>query len=241
MLRIHSLETFWTHEGPGIRLVIFTQGCQFRCLYCENPDTIPHDGGKEVSYDELLDRVEREKTYFGKTWGVTISWGEPLLHAKQIIPFFKELKKRWVHTAIDTNGFVRNSDVEELIKYTDLFLPDIKHINNHWHKKITSQPNKNTLKFIKHLESIGKKYRIRYVLVQGFSDQDEYIHELGQWLANHTHIERLEILPYHTLGKHKREKMWRNYELGELKHTTKQQAQKAQAIFLEYIKNVYIR
>ena len=241
MIPIHSIETFWTHEWPWIRLVIFTQGCNFKCLYCENPDTITMKNWKKTSVEEIMKIVKKQKNYIAKKWWVTISGWEPLLHAKQIIPLFKKLKEEKIHTAIDTNASILNNDVKELIKYTDLIMTDIKHIDNNLHKKITWQTNIQTLKFIEYLENIKKKYRIRYVLVPWYSDQENYIKNLWEKISNYKYMERLEILPYHELWKYKRKEMWWEYKLEWVNTPNKKEIKKAQEILLKYSKNIFIR
>ena len=130
MLKIHSIETFWTHEWPGIRFILFLQWCNFQCLYCHNADTIPLSKKWEnISQKEVLEKIENSKIYFGKKWGITISGGECLLQVKDLLPFLKELKNRWFHIVIDTNWWVLNDDVKKLLEYVDLVLLDIKQID----------------------------------------------------------------------------------------------------------------
>ena len=136
-LRIHSLETFGTHDGPGIRMVVFVQGCQFRCLYCQNPDSIDIHGGSLVSIDELVTKALKQKSYFGKQGGVTVSGGEPLLQRTKLIDFFDRLHEQGINTCLDSNGRVLDTHTKELLERTDLLLLDVKHINPEWHKKLT--------------------------------------------------------------------------------------------------------
>ena len=143
MLKIHSIETFGTHEGPGIRLVIFTQGCNIRCLYCHNPDLLEIKGGKEMSVYEIIEIAKNQKEYFGDNGGITVSGGEPTLQSVEVLKLFKEAKKLSIHTALDTNGTIINNDVKKLYKYTDLLLLDVKHIDDEAHKKLTGCSNKN--------------------------------------------------------------------------------------------------
>ena len=160
MLRIHSFETFWTNEWPGIRCIVFLQGCQFRCLYCHNPDTQSMEGGKFYSVEQICEKIERVRPYFGKFWGVTISGWEPLLQAKALIPLFVELKKRWIHTTLDTNGYPWNGDVEVLVRdYTDLVLLDIKEINQddirYWHDSLIWKFSSSHIGFRKYKNQLG--------------------------------------------------------------------------------------
>jgi len=241
MLRIHSIESFGTHEGPGIRFVLFLQGCFFKCLYCHNPDTISLEWGKMMSVEDIVKQVIQVKPYFRGKWGFTVSGGEPLIQAKELFPLFKKLKKEWIHIAVDTNWFWRNDDVKNLIPLVDLFLVDIKHINNDWHQKLTGKSNENILKFVDYLESIGKAMRIRYVLVTGWTDQEEYIKELGEKFWFYKNIERIEILPYHQLGVYKWKELWRKYWLEGIPSTKIEQAEEVKKQLEAYFKKVVIR
>lgn len=188
------------HESASL---VFLQGCKFRCLYCHNPDTQPLDGWKMYSIDEIVEMAERVRPYFGKRWGVTISWWEPLLQSKELIPLFQELKKRWIHAVIDTNGHPWDRSVQELVRdYTDLVLLDIKEINPERHEKLVLVPNDNTLRFASWLREIKPTW-IRYVLVPGYSDFEEDLEEFGRRMGEYENIECVDILPYHTLGTYK--------------------------------------
>jgi len=241
MLPIHSIETFWTHEWPWIRLIIFTQWCNFKCIYCENPDTIPTKKLKKTSIKKIIEIINKQKNYIKKKWWVTISWWEPLLHAKEILPLFKKLKNDKIHTAIDTNASILNEDVKELLNYTDLIMTDIKHIDNNIHKKITWQQNTETLKFIKYLEEIKKRYWIRYVLIHWYSDQEKYIKKLWEKISTYKYMERLELLPYHELWKYKREEMWRKYKLNLRNIPNKDKINKTKKILLQYSDKIFVR
>ena len=164
-----------------------------------------------------------------------------MLQAKNIIPLFRKLKEHWINTTIDTNGYPRNQDVEELTKLTDLFLLDIKQMNNKRHKKITWQSNEHTLKFMDYLKERNKKIRLRYVLVPWYTDQEEYLHELWEKYKEYPNIERVEILPYHTLWEYKRKELWRKYELEWVKAPTKEKIDRAKWILEEHFTNVFIR
>jgi len=241
MLKIHSIETLGTHEWPGIRFVLFLQWCMFKCLYCHNPDTIPMIWGKEVSVGQIFRQVLQSKPYFGNRWWFTVSWWEPLLQAKELIPLFELLKAEWIHTAIDTNGFPRNEDVRKIIDLTDLFLVDIKHIRDDRHIAITWQSNTNTLKLLEYLNDKQKEIRLRYVLVNGWTDDEVYLDEIWQKFSKYEFIRRIEILPYHQLWVHKRKEMWRKYELENMPSTTIHQAQEVSKVFEKYFQKVVIR
>lgn len=241
MLKIHSIETFWAHEWPGIRTVFFLQWCEFKCLYCHNPDTIAMKWWKEMSDEEILDIVERNKIYFGKKWWVTASGWEPTLQAKWLISVFKELQNRWINTTLDTNGFVLNNDVKKLLKYTDLVLLDIKHFDDEKHKILTSQSNKNTLKFLDYLEENNKKYWIRHVLVPWYTDYEKHIEDLWKHLEKYKNLERLEILPYHTMWVYKWNELWMKYWLEWVEQPSRENIEKCVGILKKYIENVYVR
>src|SRR5690606_18968 len=140
-LRIHSIETFGTHDGPGIRMVVFVQGCQFRCLYCANPDTMDVGGGKLIEIDELVQKAKSQKSYFGKNGGVTVSGGEPLLQRSILKNLFIQLHENGINTALDSNGRILDDQTRELLEHTDLLLLDVKHFNMEWHKKLTGLSN----------------------------------------------------------------------------------------------------
>ncbi len=241
MLRVHSIESFWTHEWPGIRFVLFLQWCIFTCLYCHNPDTIALDWWVNVSIDDIFAKVLKMKPYFADTWGFTVSWGEPLLQAAALLPLCRKLKEAGIHVAVDTNGFVRNEDVEHLLEYVDLVLLDLKHMDAFWHQKITWQSNERVHAFLDHLESISKPTWIRYVYVPNYTDQIEHIHELGRTFWNHTCIERIEILPYHALWVYKRKSLWWEYQLDHVSSPNKDDLLSVESVFSQYFPMVLSR
>ncbi len=240
-LRIHSLETFGTHDGPGIRMVIFVQGCQFRCLYCQNPDTLNVKGGTMVEIDELVKRAVRQKTYFGKEGGVTVSGGEPLLQRSKLTTFFKALHEQDINTCLDTNGRLNNKEVHELLEHTDLVLLDVKHINDAIHHKLTGLTNRNTLALAEYRESTGKPMWLRYVLVPGWTDQEEYIEEWGRTFTNYKSVERVEIIPFHQLGLHKWELLKMDYPLKDTPSPSDELKQMTFSIFNKYFDNVILK
>ncbi len=241
MLKVHSIESFWTQEWPWIRFVLFLQWCFFKCIYCHNPDTIPINWWKEIEIDKIVEMIKQTVPYFWTRGGCTISGGEPLVQAKDLISLFKKLKKENIHTCLDTNWCLWNKNVEELLEYTDMILLDIKHIDNDWHKKITWQENKSVFNFLDYLEKNNKRTRIRYVLVPWYSDQEEYINMLWEKYGKYKCIERLEILPYHTFGEHKWKELWRKYELHWVAAPTEEAVQKAENLFKKHFKEVYVR
>ena len=239
-LRVHSIETFGTHDGPGIRLVVFVQGCQFRCLYCANPDTLPTKAGKLITLDEIVKKAENQKPYFSKQGGVTISGGEPLLQREAILQLFEKLRQLGIHTALDSNGRLLDEAAKKLMDTTDLLLLDVKHIDNQWHKRLTSVGNQNVLKVGAYREATGKPMWLRYVLVPGWSDQPEYLHLLGQHFEHYQTIEKIEIQPFHQLGKHKWEALGKEYKLADVPPASPETVAMAKEIFEQYFKEVKV-
>ena len=239
-LRVHSIESFGTHDGPGIRMVVFVQGCQFRCLYCANPDTMDIKGGHFLELDEIVERAVKQKVYFKNTGGVTVSGGEPLLQRSILKKLFERLHRENIHTVLDSNGRLIDQQAKDLLEVTDLLLLDVKHFNNVWHKKLTGLSNTSTLKLAEYRESTGKPMWLRYVLVPGWSDQGEHLHELGQHFEKYQNIERVEILPYHQLGVHKWEVMGMDYKLKNVNPPDAQKLNKTAAIFRQYFKEVRV-
>lgn len=241
MIRVHSYESMGTFDGPGLRLVVFLQGCNFRCLYCANPDTIDIKGeSKETSIDEIVRMAVSQKAFFGKKGGVTFSGGEPTLQSQALIPLFQRLKEQGIHICVDTNGSIWNSQTEELLKLTDLVLLDIKEFNNPRHQLLTERSNEQTIRTAEWLEKNGKPFWLRYVLVPGYSAFEEDMRALGEHFKDFQMIRRVEILPYHTLGVHKYEAMGQEYRLKGVKENTPEQLEAAKAVFCEYFPCVYI-
>lgn len=216
---IHSTESFGAADGPGVRFVIFVQGCRMRCAYCHNPDTWKIGGGEEMSADELIGRALKYKSYWKKGGGITVSGGEPLLQIDFLCELLKKAKEKGIHTTIDTAGnpFTREEPFFgkfcELMEYTDLVMLDIKEINPKRHKDITGFDNSNILDMAKYLSEIGKPVWIRHVLVPETSDFDEDLDKLGEFIEGLSNVERVEVLPYHTLGKFKWDNLGIKYRL----------------------------
>lgn len=230
--RVHSFESFGTVDGPGIRFVIFMQGCPLRCKYCHNRDTWSPSGGTEYTVDDLIKQVNRIKPYITASHGgVTVSGGEPLLQTNFLIEFFKNLKQKNIHTALDTSGSLPlTENVKELLKYTDLVLLDIKHIDNEKCIDLTGAPNKNTLNFAKYLSDNSIPMWIRQVLVPGITDDENDLHKLKDFIDTLKTVEKVEILPYHNLGKFKWTELGEKYELEHIVPPTKEQIQIAKNI-----------
>ena len=239
MAKIHSIETFGTVDGPGIRFVIFMQGCPMRCLYCHNPDTWQVGTGKEMSVEDLVSQIKKYKNYFGDNGGVTVSGGEPLMQIDFVIDLFKRLKQEDIHTCIDTSGVLFNKQAQtlakfdELIKYTDLVLLDIKHIDDAQHKMLTGHSNKSTLEFAKYLDKHGISMWIRYVLVPTINSDKESLTELKSFINSLKKVDNIEILPYHTLGVKKYTQLGLDYKLKNIEAPTKEQIKLAEKILKE--------
>lgn len=203
---VQSIETMGLSDGPGIRTVVFLNGCKLRCKYCHNPETQLLKE-KNMTSEELCERIIRNKPYFKRNnGGVTFSGGEPLLQKDFLIDCFKILKKDDIHIALDTSG-VGSGDYEEILSYVDLVLLDIKHITKEGYFYITGYDIDESLKFIKILNKLDKKIWIRQVIVPGIMDNDEYMDGLLEVLTSIKNIEKIEFLPYHKLGEDKYEKL----------------------------------
>lgn len=242
ILKVHSIESFGTHDGPGIRMVVFLQGCKLKCLYCHNPDTIDTHGGKEYQIEDLVKMAIKQKAYFGKKGGVTVSGGEPLLQSKQLVTFFKRLKEAGINTNVDTNGRVLNHYTEKLLDgYTDLVMLDIKHMTEQGYEDLTGQRNKETtFTFAKHREASGKKMWLRYVLIPKITNKPELLHHMGEYFKNFKTIEKIEIQPYHKLGVHKWEALGWEYQLKDARENTQEEIDDAVAILQNYFKAVKV-
>lgn len=236
--RIHSFESFGAVDGPGIRYVIFMQGCALKCKYCQNRDTWNLNGGMEYTSDELVAKVSRYKNYFAVSGGgVTVSGGEPLLQMNFLIEFFSKLKSLGIHTAIDTSGsFAITEDMKKLIDLTDLFLLDIKCINDEICKDLTGVSNKRELEFAKYLSKQGKDIWIRQVLVPGYTDKEEDLKNLKEFLSELNTVKKVEILPYHDLGKFKWIELGCKYELEGVPTATSEDVERAKQILRYLIK-----
>ena len=217
--RIHSIESFGTVDGPGIRFVLFLQGCHLQCKYCHNRDTWDLKGGEPKSLDDIFEKIKRYKNYMMLSGGgVTVTGGEPLLQVKFLIELFKKLKEEGIHTCIDTSGIVAiTDDIKELLKYTDLVLLDIKHIDDEKCKKLVGVSNKRELEFAQYLSDNNIKIWIRQVLVPGYTDDEEDLKKLKKFIKSLKTVENVQILPYHSMGKFKWEKLGNKYELEDVR------------------------
>ncbi len=236
--RIHSFESFGTVDGPGIRYVVFLQGCPLRCQYCHNPDTWGA-GGKEYTAEQVVSQALRYKNYFGEKGGVTVTGGEPLLQIDFVIELFTLLKKQGIHTCVDTSGITfRANDKacvekhEKLLAVADLFLLDIKHIDEKKCKALTGHSNENTLAFAKFLSEHNKPTWIRQVLVPELTDDEEDLKATRKFIDGLSSVERVEVLPYHTMGTVKYEKLGLEYPLKGVEAPSKERVVGAKRILI---------
>lgn len=239
MLRVHSVESFGSVDGPGIRFVIFLKGCAMRCQYCHNPDTWDRAGGNLRSVDDVLAQAQRYRSYWGTKGGITVSGGEALLQIQPLTELFCKAKALGINTCLDTSAqpFNRESSsfsaFEELMKYTDLILLDIKHIDSDAHKQLTGWKNENILDCARYLSDIGKPVWIRHVLIPGINDDDESLYKLRAFIDTLSNVERVEILPYHSLGVYKWEQLGIPYALKDVESPTEESVLHARKILTE--------
>ena len=239
MLRVHSVESFGSVDGPGIRFVTFLKGWAMRCQYCHNPDTWDRAGGNLRSVDDVLSQALRYRSYWGEKGGITVSGGEALLQIQPLTELFHKAKDLGINTCLDTSAqpFSRKdgrfSAFEALMKYTDLVLLDIKHIDNDAHKRLTGWENENILDCARYLSDIHKPVWIRHVLVPGINDDDESLHKLRSFIDTLSNVERVEVLPYHDLGVYKWEQLGIPYKLTDVKPPTEESVLHARKILTE--------
>lgn len=212
---ISSIETMGLVDGPGIRIVFFLQGCPLRCLFCHNPETWSKVGGIEMTPTEVVEKIKKYKNYFGEEGGVTFSGGEPLTQKEFLLETLKLCKKNNINTAIDTSGV--GIDYEEILKYTDLVIWDVKAYEKESYKKITGMDIDSSLKFLETCQKLNKKMWIRQVIVPGINDTNEYIIGLKKFIKDLKNIEKKELLPYETLGVHKYKELNIPYRLEGVK------------------------
>lgn len=219
---VHSLESFGSVDGPGVRYIIFLTGCAMRCQFCHNPDTWDMKKGTLYTTDELLEKAMKYRSYWKNDGGITVSGGEPLLQIDFLTELFRKAKANGIHTTLDTSGnpFTREepffSKFNELMKYTDLVMLDIKHIDDEQHKILTGCTNKNILDLARYLSDIKKPVWIRHVLVPERSDYDEYLIKLDEFIQTLDNVQKVEVLPYHTLGAYKWDELGYEYKLKEI-------------------------
>lgn len=234
--RIHSLESFGTVDGPGIRFIAFMQGCLMRCQYCHNRDTWDLHDGREVEVDELMEQIISYRPFLESSGGgVTASGGEAILQAEFVAALFSACKAEGIHTCLDTNGFVRKYSpvIDELLDNTDLVLLDIKHIDDAKHIELTKVSNHRTLLFAQYLQKRQQKTWIRYVVVGGFTDDIDSAKGLAEFIKPMSNVEKVELLPYHELGKHKWEALGEEYELTHISPPDRETMEQIKQVFLD--------
>lgn len=248
---IHSTESFGSVDGPGIRFIIFMQGCKMRCQYCHNPDTweMETNNSKERTVEDVLKEALRYKHFWGKDGGITVSGGEAMLQIDFITALFIEAKKLGIHTTLDTCGFSYRATpeyhviLEKLLDVTDLVLLDLKEIDPEQHKIVTRQSNKNILQFARYLSDRGTPVWIRHVLVPGLTDIDDHLKRLGEFVQTLDNVDKFEVLPYHTMGEFKWRELGIPYPLAGVKPPTPERVKNAKDImktesYTEYLKRI---
>lgn len=240
--RIHSLESFGTVDGPGVRYVVFVQGCPMRCAYCHNPDTWEMNAGTEMEASYIIEQYERNAGFY-KGGGITVTGGEPLMQVDFLIELFTLAKQKNIHTCIDSSGIAFNPDnvawmekLDRLLTLTDLVMLDIKHIDPEKHKELTAQPNDKILAFAEYLSEKGIDTWIRHVVVPGITDDDTSLYRLGYFIGGLKALKALDVLPYHTMGKVKYEKLGMTYKLDGVPPMDKNKVVEKKQIILNGIK-----
>ena len=241
---IHSKESFGTVDGPGIRYVLFMQGCPLRCIYCHNPDTWQVGSGTPITVDEIIEEFNKNKPFY-KKGGITVTGGEPLLQIDFLTELFKRARSENIHTCIDTSGIVYNPQnkdltekLDELLNYTDLVMLDIKHIDTKRHKNITGAGNENILEFAKHLEKANIPLWVRHIIIEGYTDKPEDLIALGEFIGKLKNLKALDVLPYHTMGVGKYTELGISYPLEGMEALPVSKAVESKKYILQGIKNV---
>ncbi|MGI6003542.1 MAG: pyruvate formate-lyase-activating protein [Lachnospiraceae bacterium] len=236
LARVHSVETFGGVDGPGIRYVLFLKGCRLRCKFCHNPDTWKMDSSDLRSADDVLAQARRYRAYWGSEGGITVSGGEPLLQMDFLLELFTKAKAEGISTCIDTAGepFTRSpswfSKFEQLMAVTDLLLVDIKQIDREKHIALTGRPNDNILDMLRYLSETGKPVWIRQVLVPGYTDDEEDLRKTADFIASLKNVQRVEVLPYHTMGIYKWKELGIPYPLEGVEPPSEEEVRHAEKI-----------
>ena len=230
--KVHSIESFGTVDGPGIRFVLFLQGCHLQCKYCHNRDTWDLNGGEYKALDDIFEKIKKYKNYIIPSGGgITVTGGEPLLQVKFLIELFKRVKQEGITTCIDTSGMVNiTQDIKELLQYTDLVLLDIKHIDDEKCKRLVGTSNKKELEFAKYLSENNIKMWIRQVIVPGYTDDEKDLIKLKEFIKTLKTVEKVQLLPYHNMGKFKWEKLEQKYELESVRQANDDDIKRAKQI-----------
>lgn len=241
--RIHSLESFGTVDGPGVRFVVFVQGCPMRCAYCHNPDTWEMNAGTVMEAGDIIADYKRNEGFY-KGGGITVTGGEPLMQLDFLYELFSLAKEENIHTCIDTSGIAFNPDnaawmekLNKVLALTDLVMLDIKHIDPVKHKELTAQPNDKILAFAEYLSEQGKDIWIRHVVVPGITDDDKYLYQLGYFVGGLKTLKALDVLPYHDMGKVKYEKLGMDYKLKDVPPMDKTKVVEKKEIILNGVRD----
>ncbi len=244
---IHSSESFGTVDGPGLRYVLFLQGCPMRCLYCHNPDTWKLSEGREASADEILSEYKKNEMFY-KNGGLTVTGGEPLLQIDFLIELFEKARERGIHTCLDTSGVTYDANnaeymqkLDRLMRSTSLVMLDIKHIDSEKHRELTGHENGNILAFARYLQNKNVPVWVRHVVVQGYTDREEDLFALGEFVGSLKNVKALDVLPYHTMGESKYKELGIKYRLEGLPALSKADAAKAKQIILNGIRKVRMK
>ncbi len=236
--RVHSIETFGTVDGPGVRLVVFLSGCPMRCIYCHNPDTWDIHGGTLRDTDEIINEYEKYSEFL--TGGITVSGGEPLLQLEFVTELFEKAKEKGIHTCVDTSGVTfsegKSGEYKKLLSVCDLVMLDIKHIDDNQHRTVTGMSNENILKFAKFVSDNGTELWVRHVVVPGYTDKEEDWYRLGEFLRDIKTVKALDILLYHNMGEEKYRSMGIDYPLSGTIPPDKEVAVRARAAVINGIK-----
>ncbi|MBQ9899335.1 MAG: pyruvate formate lyase-activating protein [Ruminococcus sp.] len=237
--RIHSTESFGTVDGPGVRFVVFFQGCPMRCRYCHNPDTWDFSGGREVTAEEIMDEYDSYREFL-KSGGLTATGGEPLAQPDFLAELFRLAKSKGVHTCLDTSGCVydhrEHAKIDEVLRFTDLVMLDIKHIDDSAHRALTGHGNSHILAFAEHLRELGIPLWIRHVVVPGITDGEDDLLRLGHFLARLKNLKALDVLPYHDMAKPKYAQLGLEYPLPDTPPLTKEEAVRARDVIMRGIR-----
>ena len=240
--KLHSIETFGTVDGPGIRLVVFVKGCPLRCQYCHNPDTWKMEGAKDTPVEEILAMYEKNRPFYA-SGGITVTGGEPMLQLEFVTELFTACKARGIHTCLDTSaGCYRPEDpayverVKKLLAVTDLVLLDIKHIDSAEHRKLTGMPNEHILAFARLLDETQTAMYIRHVIVPGITLVDHWLYQLGEFIGSLKMVKRIEVLPYHDMAKPKYKELGIDYVLKDVVPPTREQVDAAKATIIRGVK-----
>ncbi len=241
--QVHSIESFGTLDGPGVRTVVFLQGCPNRCKYCHNVDSAIEKGGREYSVEQLVKEVLRNREYWtinGETrGGVTFSGGEPLYQSEFLLECIKELKKEKVHVVVDSSATAPFEVIEALVPYVDLWMISIKHMDNEIHKELIGRENTQIFSNIKRLNSLltslNKQIRVRFVIIPGITDDDQHLNKLGEFIKEITNLEKVELLPYSTIGKGKWIEIFGEYHLEGVREGTMEDYERVKKILSKYV------